>query len=246
MVAFSPSGYAELLDTITAYGYRTIGYDEAHTADKKALLLRHDIDFSMDYAHAMARIEADKGIRATYFVMLRSPVYSLLSRHSSRLLREIVAMGHHIGLHFDAAFEQGPERSQEAWLRFESETLSTLANTPVTAFSLHQPTQAMIDARITIEGMVNTYHPEHTQGFTYISDSNRDWRGKDPVALLATGGNIQLLIHPMWWISPAATPEACWDHVIALNFERAQEQMLKTERAYGPARRIALHSTGGA
>lgn len=244
MVAFSRSGYAELLDAIRAHGYQAIGYHQAHAAPARSLLLRHDIDFSMDYAHSMARIESDKGIQSTYFVMLRSPVYSLFSRHSSTLLREIVAMGHHIGLHFDAAFSQGQERTQEEWLRFETDILSTLANARVTAFSLHQPTQAMIEAHITIEGMVNTYHPKHTQGFTYISDSNRDWRGKDPLSLLATGENIQLLIHPMWWMSEAATPEACWDTVIALNFARSQEQMLATERAYGPPRRIITVQDG--
>ncbi len=241
-ISFSPEGYAALLDKAKIHGYQCIGYNAALHAKIPSLLLRHDIDFSMEYAHSMARIEADNGVKATYFVMLRSPVYSLCSRRSAHLLREIVAMGHDIGLHFDAAFTQGEEKSQEEWLRFEAHTLSTLANAPVTAFSLHQPTQEMIDAKIEIDGMVNTYHPEHVKGFEYISDSNRDWRGKDLGDMLASGANIQLLIHPMWWMSRAATTQACWDEVIALNFEQAQKQILSTERAYGPARSLKLYS----
>jgi hypothetical protein len=237
---FSPEGYAALLDAARAKSYQMIGYDAVKNAARPSLLLRHDIDFSMEYARHMARIEADKGIKSTYFVMLRSPIYSLCSRRSSQLLREIVAMGHHIGLHFDAAFTQGPERTQEEWLRFEAQALSTLANAPITAFSLHQPTQAMIDAKIEIEGMVNTYHPEHLQGFEYISDSNRDWRGKNPFSLMEAGVNIQLLIHPMWWMSEAKTTQACWDEVIALNFEHAQNQILATERAYGKMRTLNI------
>ncbi|MES2984404.1 MAG: hypothetical protein V4735_04355 [Pseudomonadota bacterium] len=243
MLEFSPAGYGHLLTAIKTHGYRTIPFDAAvqTTEPSRRLLLRHDIDFSLDYAHAMATQEAAMGLTATYFVMLRSPMYNLMSRHNATRLRDIAAMGHAIGLHFDAAYNQGSERSLAAWIRFEAETLSALAATPVTAFSLHQPSPEVLQQNILIEGLVNTYHPTQLAAFTYLSDSNRDWRGKDPIALMQAGTpHIHLLTHPMWWMNENPTTHGCWDDVIALNFSRMQEQLLATERAYGEKRRIQI------
>jgi hypothetical protein len=242
MIEFSPTGYAQLLQSIRDHGYQTVTFNDLNNRAPgiKYFLLRHDVDVNLDYAHEMAKREADFGVRSTYFVMLRSPFYNLWSRIASQLLREIAKMGHAIGLHFDAAFSQGPEKTRAEWIAFEAETLSALANTEVKAFSLHQPTPEAIDQRLQINGMINTYHPDHMKDFTYISDSNRDWRGKDPIALMKTGENIQLLAHPIWWMNANSDIEACWDDAINLNFQRVQEQVLATERAYGPERVLIL------
>src|SRR5690606_11748332 len=116
MNSFSKKTYSELLQLIQEHQYNVISYDHIKATHKKKLLLRHDIDFSLDYAHMMAAIEAENNIQATYFIMLRSPVYNALSRHSATLLREIVKMGHLIGLHFDAGYSQGEERNLSEWI----------------------------------------------------------------------------------------------------------------------------------
>ena len=43
------------------------------------LLLRHDVDFSVDYAHAIAKKEFDRAVKSTFFIMLTSNMYNLLS-----------------------------------------------------------------------------------------------------------------------------------------------------------------------
>ncbi|MFZ4541505.1 MAG: hypothetical protein ACOYNL_06805 [Rickettsiales bacterium] len=244
MLPFTPTGYSQLLNALRANHYRSITCDQlaaARDSGEKAVLIRHDVDMSLDYAHAMGQLEIEHCITSTYFVMLRSPLYNLWSRHNARRLREIVAMGHAIGLHFDAAFTQGSERTIEEWIRFEVATLASLADAPVVAFSLHQPTQVVLDQKIQLPGLINTYHPQHLAGFTYLSDSNRDWRGKDPLSLIKGGEpNIQLLVHPLWWMNQNPTTQGCWDDVITLNFQRMQEQLLATERAYGEARTFSL------
>ena len=45
------------------------------------------------------------GIQSTYFIMLRSPVYNLFSRENSEYLKKIIGFGHHIGLHYDDAYD---------------------------------------------------------------------------------------------------------------------------------------------
>ncbi len=241
---FSSAGYRRLLEASHHYGYRSIRCDGLLMRQdplQKQLLLRHDVDVSLDYALEMAKCEAELEIVATYFVMLRSPMYNLWSRHNNRILRELVALGHGIGLHFDAAYLAGNERSVDAWIACEAATLEALAGTKVAAFSLHQPTAEMIQRRMTVAGLVNTYHPDQMAGFTYLSDSNRNWRGNDPMARMEAGEpRLHLLIHPIWWMNQNPTTEGCWNDAIRLNFSRTQEQLVATEGAYGPARMLRL------
>jgi hypothetical protein len=247
MIEFSPQSYGSMLEAIRSRGFEYRGFGDVASFDSqrvKLCLLRHDVDVSMEYALEMAQLEARLGVRATYFVMLRSPMYNLFGRRSSSALREIVALGHDLGLHYDAACSQGPEHDIEEWLRFEMETLGTLAGRRVTAFSFHQPSAEIIERRVEIPGAINTYHPGQLPGFKYISDSNRVWRECDPLQLLQAGfDRIHLLFHPLWWMCEDPDVQRCWDAAIRRNFEVMQSQLLATERAYGPARELALKRT---
>ncbi len=243
MFEFSPRAFDDLLRSIHGHGYRVLTFDQLKAdrpAGSKVLLLRHDVDVSMDYAYAMARHEAQQGVRATYFVMLRSPLYNLWSRHAVQSLRAIVAMGHAIGLHFDAS-AVGPEKSLKLWIRLEVDALEALVDAPVRAFSLHQPAPEIIAQQLEIAGLINTYHHGQMAGFHYISDSNRKWLGHEPLAALTAGFDaLHLLLHPIWWMRAGGSVADCWDDAILLNFVRAQEQLLATERAYGPARQFRI------
>jgi len=70
----------------------------------KSIILRHDLEFSIPTALKMAQIEAEFGIKATYFVQLHSEFYNTLERASIISIKEISNLGHQIGLHFDTHF----------------------------------------------------------------------------------------------------------------------------------------------
>src|SRR5262245_39873765 len=99
---FSPAGYAALLTEFAARGYTATGFAEVSSAARH-LIIRHDVDFSLDAAAAMAELEHARGIRATYFVLLRTEFYNPLSDAGLASLQRIASLGHAIGLHFDAA-----------------------------------------------------------------------------------------------------------------------------------------------
>src|SRR5688572_19028064 len=102
---FSLAAYRATIEAGLASGYRFLSFGELADGapeSPRQCLLRHDVDVSVEYALAMARIEAEAGVRATYFLMLRSPAYNLLGRHASLAVREMAALGHDIGVHFDA------------------------------------------------------------------------------------------------------------------------------------------------
>ena len=63
------------------------------------LALRHDVDSRLDSAVELARLEHERGLRATYFVLHTAPYWSgpdLLPR-----LRRIQDLGHEVGFHND-------------------------------------------------------------------------------------------------------------------------------------------------
>ena len=248
MTDFSRHGFESVVQAIHAGGYRLIGFDElaaAQAADASLCLLRHDVDASMDFAVEMGEVEQRLGVRSTYFVMLRSPMYNLLGRHGLQALRTLQTLEHDIGLHFDAGASDWQDERIEDSLAFELGVLEHLLGRPVKAFSLHQPSEAVIGRRLELPGIINTYHPTHLEGFTYISDSNRKWRDQNPWQLVASGARrIHVLLHPIWWMCPHPDIYRCWDVAILRNFEASQRQLLATERAYGPARSLSLHEDG--
>jgi len=50
--------------------------------------------------------------------------------------------------------------------------------------------------------------------------------------------NLQILIHPMWWVYSDETTGEVWNKVIKSNFYESQNQLLETERAFGEKRNI--------
>lgn len=243
MIEFSPLGYRHFLEHIRNQGYGLATFDDL-TGDQarqtKRCFMRHDLDVSLDFALEMARLEHSMGVRTTYFVMFRSPIYNLLSRHNSQQLQGLRRLGHQIGLHFDVSCAREPWQPVESALRFELNALEFMLGEKVTAFSLHQPTQAVIEQQIEVPGVLNAYHPGHLRGIRYLSDSNRNWRGKDPLLeLTASENSIQILTHPIWWMCTNAIAD-CWDAAVLANFVNAQRQLLATEDTYRQAREMIL------
>ena len=245
MTRFSMTAYAELIEAGRASGYRYLTFGEAADGapdHERLCLLRHDVDVSVGFALEMAQAEATAGVRSTYFLMPRSPAYNLLSRHASLAVREMVAMGHEVALHYDAAHPLVDDERLTDQIRAEAALVAELAGRPVRAFSFHQPSAEIIDRKVAIRGLINTYNPNQMQDWHYASDSNRAWRGQSGIALVrdVTHVRLQLLIHPMWWVCDKHGTEAVWDEAVKSNFEAMQRQFLETEGAYGKRRTIKL------
>lgn len=223
------------------------------------ILLRHDVDVDLAAATEMAQIEANLGIQSTFFFMWRSPCYNLMSRSNQSFAEAILAMGHSIGLHYDQGFDDlhklGSEETVES-VNQQANWLETLLGCKVHAVSFHQPSTALLQAGVDCQTRINTYDKVILKDFRYISDSNRVfplWINNeficDPNEVTSTINSydtaladcfpedIQLLIHPMWWVYDDSDTMAVWERAILCNLNEMQNQLVETERAYG-ARRI--------
>jgi hypothetical protein len=181
---FSLAHYRELLQAGRAGGYRWAGFDRAPEAGD--LILRHDVDLSLEAALAVAEVETDEGAWSTYFLMTRSVFYNLASREGERAVARLRELGHRVAHH-----AVWPDVDLDA--RFD----------PVVAW--HNPDPEYMQAAI--EGAVNVMQPPFFDPEHYRSDSNQHWRHGCPHEQLARGELewLQLLTHPEIWAFDGAT-----------------------------------------
>ena len=211
---FTESEYRRLLKTAKA-NWTFIGYVD-YKRPGKVCLWRHDLDFSTHRAYRLAQIEAEEGIRATYFVHLHSEFYNPLEAENADLLIRIGELGHDLGLHFDPAFYASRITSDEAladFLRFEQQILAETFQVEIQAFSFHNPDVGRDWLRIDqdeIAGMVNAYGQYLKQHFGYCSDSNGYWRFRRlrDVLEAAEDEKLHVLTHPGWWVPESMSPRA--------------------------------------
>ena len=154
-------------------------------------------------AAAVAKLESALGIRATYFLMLRSPVYNLLSRANHRLVNRIVELGHWIGLHYDQGFDPEPSVAPAESVGREAQILQKMFGVPIGVVSFHQPGAEILRNDVRLPGLVNVYDREDMRDFAYVSDSNMTWRSLSAYEIFRTGAHrrLHLLIHPLWWVA---------------------------------------------
>lgn len=241
---FTIQGYTHLLELALENGHAFVDFSkEAVQTNNKICLLRHDIDADLKAAMAMSVIETGLGIKATYFIMLRSPVYNLFGRQNHKYVEEIVKNGHTLALHYDEGFYPANDKSLQDHIETEAEILEKMFGQKITTVSFHQPGPKIISNEIRIKKFINTYDKEDLKGINYFSDSNKLWKNETAWDIFERRKyqKVHLLIHPMWWITEKEySTEELWDKVITDNISRSLEQILQTERAFGTKRSVAI------
>ena len=201
--AFDLTHYRELLDAAKAGGYRFAFFEGE--PDEGDLILRHDVDLSLNAALRLGELEADAGAQATYFLMTASVFYNLASHEGERALERLRELGHRVGLH--AVY---PHIDLDD--RFDA------------VLAWHNPDPEFM--RAPVEGGINVMEAPWFDPATYRSDSNQHWRSGCPHEELREGAFpwLQLLTHPEIWVYPGErmgeTMRALLDAERELDLER--------------------------
>jgi len=203
--SFNPDGYRNLLHSFVDLGYKVKNFtgDSGQVAqlDKPHLILRHDIDMSLDAALNIAKVEAGIGFNATYFVLLRSEMYNIFSKSSEYSLKKIMEMGHKIGLHFDASQYKDNISFLDSAAQQECNILEDWLKSSVEIISFHRPAQKILGLSERLAGRMHTYQPHFFKHMGYCSDSRGAWHHGDPLGHVVVRNRhaLQLLTHPIWW-----------------------------------------------
>jgi len=181
---FSLDHYGELLQAAQAGGYRWAGYDKPPSAGD--VILRHDVDLSLEAALTVAEVEASEGAWSTWFLMTRSVFYNLASSEGEQAIGRLRELGHRVAHHAVYPHIDLDERFD-----------------PVVAW--HNPDPEFM--RTPIDGAVNVMEPTFFDPDHYRSDSNQQWRHGCPHEPLQRGEFewLQLLTHPEIWAFDGAT-----------------------------------------
>ena len=123
---FGMDHYVNLLKKLieTGYQFRTVNQMRDYTSGK-VVYLRHDIDLHIDLVSAMALVEKDLNVSSTYFVPLTLH-FNALYPANQQIMRELIDLGHEIGLHYDMETHPIDPEKARAHLDWEVGILSSL------------------------------------------------------------------------------------------------------------------------
>lgn len=209
MINFDLNGYRYLINVIENSYNEIVNFREAVSLNNKNssvsgfCCLRHDIDYCLESALKMAYLERDMGISASYFFLIDSNNYNVLSTRSSEIILEISRMGHEIALHFDIGMY--PEHMIKNMINLHASILETIISQKICSISYHNPGKiglSSLSKEDLCYGYFNAYSEKFNSIYYYTSDSLCHFKDINFLNKIEakTMQNIHLLIHPIWWI----------------------------------------------
>ena len=208
---FSYSEYRNII-TLVKHNLPIMDFSEVNDEFDSFCVLRHDIEFSVDKALEMVRIEHDDlGVHSTYTVQLRNNTYNALSQKNIEAIQEIESMGHYIGLH-----QNPPTMGDDELIDYilkDIETLEHYYGFEVDRFAFHRcgSNPTLLEKYVYVPGKINCYAEDFFHYFSgdkpaelrvhYLADSNHEWKYGHPFSIdyWDVPQKMQLLTHPYSW-----------------------------------------------
>lgn len=210
---FKPSYdlYRRIIRDIKASG-KYADYADVIYGNKKDefVIMRHDVEFSMERAYELSLVESGMDFCSTYFIQITNNSYNAFSKRSIDMMHDMADRGHHIGLHYHCNGEKDAETVRDG-VRDQIRIMTEIVDLPIDRFSFHRPAKEIYYYKTHIRGIINAYSPdffsyaENVDGSTklevkYIADSKHRWNyGYPDLETFHRYPKIQLLLHPFSW-----------------------------------------------
>lgn len=205
---FSFDDYRQILSIIKETGLQA-GYKEAINRDK-FIIMRHDVEYSVERAYDLSKVEESMDITTTYFFQWTNNSYNILSRRNMAMVKDMHERGHSIGLHFALNGMTDMELIKRQIVK-EMSMLSEMFGFKVDIFSIHRPSKDVLRENIKLPGILNAYQDDFftfAENVTesslvdvkYMSDANHIWRyGYPDEQNILSHNKVQILTHPFAW-----------------------------------------------
>lgn len=244
MRAFSHAEYRRILDRFQSI---ICDYEDVPGRSDFALI-RHDIEFSMEDALSLARLDAEAGIRSTFFVQVMNGSYNPLSKENRRRISEMRALGHHVGLHlYISHLAENDLDGLETEITEQRRTLEIVTG-PIDRFSFHRPPRWSLAIREdSICGLTNAYGPSFFEfssdptSIKYIADSCHKWSYGHPLDP-SDFRKFQVLLHPDEWSQDGGDATANFERLF-LQHEQEFRDVVSTECKHFAAVTVATRAT---
>lgn len=197
---FTYLAYQNLINYMRSKDYAVADYHN-YLSVKKPVILRHDVDFSIEKALKFAAFENQLQVKSTYFILLCTDFYNIASKTSLEMISEIIELGHSVGLHFDEQKYYGQEyKTVPELIKTEVAIMSEIIGYDIKAVSMHRPSRKTLESNYEVDGIINSYHKNFFENFKYISDSRRLWREDiEEYIKEETFDKLHILTHPFWY-----------------------------------------------
>ena len=166
---FTYDAYENLVSKLEKYGYRFASYHDYKSLEK-CVIMRHDIDYSLQKSVELAELENQLGIQSTYFALLSSPFYNIASKDAVKKIKKIQNAGHEIGLHFDEMNYDGFEYDRIGGVKKaiyrEIDLMSSILDCDIRSVSMHRPSSKTLQANYDLGMIVNSYSKEFFEGLS--------------------------------------------------------------------------------
>jgi len=166
---------------------------------------RHDVDYDLECATAMALFEEEIGIRSIYYLRSRAEEYHPASKAFRSATNIIRNAGHEIGIHADLGLERDAKVEVSYAVQCAHEQYSELGMSLgfEPHLSFHAPPSDALWRRIPgFRHAMSGYWADR-----YLADSRGVFR-LDPRRHLIGHGNWQVNLHPEWWYLPWGEAQA--------------------------------------
>lgn len=219
---FTYEAYKKLIEKLKNNDYCLTDYHNDQVY-KKSVILRHDVDNSLEKALAFSQYEQQLGVKSTYFVLLTSNFYNIASQKSRSILKQIQGMGHEIGLHFDEiVYGELEKESLIQCVEKEAEIMRQLTGLEISTVSMHRPSKQTLENDYVFPTLINSYSQKYFKSYKYLSDSRSHWR-ENVLEIIESNAfdQLHILTHPFWYNEEEQSMKACIkDFIGSANRER--------------------------
>lgn len=193
--------YGAFLVAAIDVGYKTLALREAGYLDwEKCLILRHDVDESLNGISEFLRIEKELKVISTFHFRTRSEGYNFYAPSTQDMVR-LIGRTHEVGLHFDGIQDFQLLHDLYGFSNCGVEVESTSkhfptdgAEWPHTDFSMPQIGRPIRYA----------YHPAYNgAGVKCLMDGREGWLRGWPEDSFNEWPRMQVVTHPAYWVEKA-------------------------------------------
>lgn len=201
--------YEYMLSEAQNRGYTVSSFEKYEEANKKTVIVRHDVDYTLNGVLEIVNIENKIGVTSTYLFRVHAHEYNIFAPHVYQLIRYIRDCGHEIGLHLEAmTFARALHLDPRDILKREKAVIEAVLGQEVKTVSEHRDISHFVhgtpnyhDVFDPKEFGFDNYGLEdrYFEQMKYLSDSNGSWREGDLTKHLGQHDRFQVLVHPDWW-----------------------------------------------
>lgn len=230
---FTYLAYEKLIKQLKDKGYKFCDYTN-YIGENKVVILRHDIDTSLNKALEMARLENSLGVSAYYFVLLSTDFYNINSEKSLKILKEIRQLGGRIGLHFDEKkYNLKSKEDYIKYVNYELDILSKILEEKIDVVSMHRPSKDFLEMDLKIPNVINSYQKKFFNDFKYVSDSRMNWRENiEEIIDSEKYSQLHILTHPFWYSEKMESMEEKLEQFLKLATKERYESLEENIRDF--------------